>query len=154
MWCFLNWMKKGVASDKMKPKLPEYAPPITVQWNHPLSFDLSSGFFPLLDFIVRKWPKNRNEEARKISWRNAHSSLSIEKTLLRNSAGIEIFPKPRTKLPFGSSIKWKAMRWPMPVEKPQTKGQIQEKEGERQMGVVMGPNSNREQKLTRLVDQY
>ena len=42
----------------------------------------------------------------------------------------------------------------MPVEKPQTNGQIQEKEGERQMGVVMGPNSNREQKLTRLVDQY
>ena len=97
MWCFLNWMKKGVASDKMKPKLPEYAPPITVQWNHPLSFDLSSGFFPLLDFIVRKWPKNRNEEARKISGRNTHSSLSIEKTLLRNSAGIKIFSKTSNK---------------------------------------------------------
>lgn len=90
-------MKKGVASDKMKPKLPEYAPPITVQWNHPLSFDLSSGLFPLLDFIVRKWPKNRNEEARKISGRNAHSSLSIEKTLLRNSAGIKIFSKTSNK---------------------------------------------------------
>ena len=40
------------------------------------------------------------------------------------------------------------------MEKPQTKGQIQEKEGEWQMGVVTGPDSNREQKLTRLVEQY
>ena len=79
MWCFLNWMKKGVASDKMKPKLPEYAPPITVQWNHPLSFDLSSGFFPLLAYIVRNLPKNQNEDTWKIPRRNAHSPLLIEK---------------------------------------------------------------------------
>lgn len=44
------------------------------------------------------------------------------------------------------------MRFPLPVEKPQT--QIQEKGGERQMGVVTGPDSNREQELTRLVIQY
>lgn len=42
----------------------------------------------------------------------------------------------------------------MPVEKPQTKGQIQEKEGERQMGVVTGPDSIRNQAFTQLAKQY
>jgi len=53
------------------------------QWNHPLSFHLSSGLFPLLDFIVRKWPKNRNEEARKISGRNGHGAKN--KRIVRSS---------------------------------------------------------------------
>ena len=39
-------------------------------------------------------------------------------------------------------------------ELSQTKGQILKKEGERRMSVVMGPDSNQDQKFTELVEQY
>lgn len=79
---------------------------IVRQWNHLLSLCLRSGFFPLLAYIVRNPQENRNEEAQKISGRNAHSAIGRKNpcTIKCGENVFKNFSKPRTKSSFVSSI--------------------------------------------------